>query len=77
MEYLSEVSLLEMIVEVMVLLVFCCGVVFVNIMVVINVIFKEKFYVLIYFYYFSFVVFDLLLGKKIFYFFCEIVGMWY
>lgn len=75
MEHSSEASLPEMIAEVTVLLVSCCGAVLANIMVVINVTFKEKLHAPTYFYYLSLAVSDLLLGKKTFYFSREIVGM--
>ena len=63
----SEASLPEMIAEVTVLLVSCCGTVLANTMVIINVTIKEKLHAPTYFYYLSLAVSDLILGKKAFY----------
>ena len=67
MEHSSEASLPEMIAEVTVLLVSCCGTVLANTMVLINVTIKEKLHSPTYFYYLSLAVSDLILGKKAFY----------
>ena len=64
MEHSSEVSLPEMIAEVTVLLVSCCGTVLANIMVLINVTIKEKLHAPTYYYYLSLAVSDLILGKN-------------
>ena len=66
MEQSSEASLPEMVAEVTVLLVSCCGAVLANIMVLITVSFKEKLHAPTYFYYLSLAVSDLILGKKTF-----------
>ena len=63
-EHSSEASLPELIVEVTILLISCCGTVLANIMVVINVAMKEKLHVPTYFYYLSLAISDLILGKK-------------
>lgn len=62
MEHSSEASLPEMIAEVTVLLVSCCGTVLANTMVLINVTIKEKLHSPTYFYYLSLAVSDLILG---------------
>ena len=67
MEHSSEASLPEMIAEVTVLLVSCCGTVFANIMVLVNVTINEKLHAPTYFYYLSLAVSDLILGKKTIY----------
>lgn len=64
MEQSSEASLPEMIVEVTVLLISCCGTVLANIMVLVNVTMKEKLHAPTYFYYLSLAASDLILGKK-------------
>ena len=64
MEHSSEASLPEMIAEVTVLLVSCCGTVLANIMVLINVTIKEKLHAPTYYYYLSLAVSDLILGKN-------------
>ena len=64
MELASEVTLPEMVVEVTVLLLSCCGTVLANIMVLVNVTIKEKLHAPTYFYYLSLAVSDLILGKN-------------
>ena len=65
-EQSSEASLPELIIEVTILLISCCGTVLANIMVVINVAMKEKLHAPTYFYYLSLAISDLILGKKTF-----------
>ena len=71
MEHSSEASLPEMIAEVTVLLISCCGTVLANIMVVISVSIREKLHAPTYYYYLSLAVSDLILGKKTFFSFPE------
>lgn len=66
MEHSSEASLPELIAEVMLLLISCCGTVLANIMVLVIVTIKEKLHAPTYFYYLSLAVSDLILGKKTF-----------